>query len=341
MRRATLSLVAAVVLAVSGCNPHSVVEAEQKGDVEWLAKEGSPESVAALGRLADKNDRAVAELTELAAAPESDAGRGPLDVYLAAWAATERKASWGPAMLQRGLGDPASAPKAAQAMKRGAPELDPMLVPLDNALRAGCGPSCAGVIASIPTSDVGDVVKHRLEDVVTRDAMCSGLAARETSTAAAAVYMREPPDARDAQSCVEAAAPLASRDDAVLGWLGTSGEAALLGGASKADALPCGRLQRAWEGVFHGRAKTNYGGLAIPLVAAIKRCPKEMDGVVAAALAGDADARGLAVSGLDPANPALGELKGTCAALANATRAPGTALTRSRASDALAKCPRR
>ncbi len=339
MRRATL--VALLLMPAAACNPHSVAEAEQKGDVEWLAKEGSPESVAALGRLADKNGRAVAELTALAAEPESDAGRGPLDVYLAAWAATERKASWGPAMLQRGLGDPASAPKAAQAMKRGSPELDTLLGPLESAMRAGCGPSCAGVIASVPTSAVSEVVKHRLEDVVTRDAMCSGLAAQETSTAAAAVYMREPAEARDAQSCVEAAAPLAARDDAVLAWLGTSGEAALLGGASKADSLPCPRLQRAWEAVFHGRAKTNYGGLAIPLVAAVKRCPKQMDGVVAAGLASDTEARALAVSGLDPANAGHGDLKATCAALANAVRAAGTTLTRSRAADALAKCPRR
>jgi hypothetical protein len=339
VRRAIL---AASLVVVSGmaCTPHNVAEAEAKGDVDWLAKEGSPESVAALGRLADKSDRAVAELTTLAAEPESDAGRGPLDVYIAAWAATERKASWGPALLQRGLGDPASAPKAAAAMKHGALELDPLLPSLEGALRAGCGTPCAAAIASISTSDVAEVVKRRLDDAATRDAMCSGLASRDASAAAAGVYVHEPAEARDAQSCVEAAAPLASRDDAVLAWLGGAAEPALLGAASRGEPLPCARLSRAWDAAFHDRPRSIYEALAIPLEAAVKRCPKEMDGVLAAALLANGDKRTLAVSGLDPASATFGDLTATCAALPNVAR-NGSALTRSRAADALVKCPRR
>ena len=325
----------------TGCTPRNVAEAEAKGDDDWLARQGTPEAVGALGRLADKNDRAVAELTSLAAAPESDAGRGPLDVYMAAWAATERKASWGPALLQRGLGDPASAPKAAEAMKRGALELAPLLPSLESALRAGCGPTCAGVIASVSTSDVAEVVKRRLDDPATRGAMCSGLASRETSAAAAEVYAHAAAEARNAEACVDAAAPLAARDDAVLAWLGASAEPALLGAASRGEPLPCARLDRAWETAFRERPRSIHDALAIPLVAAVKRCPKEMDGVLAAALGGKTDARALAVSGLDPASTTMGELAATCAALPNAARNSGSALTRSRAAEAVAKCPRR
>src|SRR5205823_12588762 len=80
------------VLGLASCKPTSVADAENKGNVEWLAENGSPEAVAALGRLADKDTKAANWM-------ESHAGMDP-GVYIAAWEATERGAAWGPSTLK-------------------------------------------------------------------------------------------------------------------------------------------------------------------------------------------------------------------------------------------------
>jgi hypothetical protein len=52
-------VVFALLAGLAGCKPATVSEAEAKGDVAWLSTNSSPEAIAALGRLADKNPKAV------------------------------------------------------------------------------------------------------------------------------------------------------------------------------------------------------------------------------------------------------------------------------------------
>src|SRR4051812_22301919 len=59
---ASVLLAIAAIVAVSACKPKTTTEAEANRDVTWLADEGSPQAMAALGRLADSDPRAVAAL---------------------------------------------------------------------------------------------------------------------------------------------------------------------------------------------------------------------------------------------------------------------------------------
>ncbi len=52
----------AVVVLLGGCKPSTIAEAERKGDVAWLDQNGTPDSVSALGRLADTKPDAVTAL---------------------------------------------------------------------------------------------------------------------------------------------------------------------------------------------------------------------------------------------------------------------------------------
>ena len=79
------------VLAASfACKPKTVGDAERDGDIAWLDANGSQEAVAALGRLADNNPKAVDAIN-------ARAGRD-VAAYVAAWNATVRGASWGMAV---------------------------------------------------------------------------------------------------------------------------------------------------------------------------------------------------------------------------------------------------
>ena len=53
--------------AVSACKAKTTGEAEANRDVSWLADNASPEAMAALGRLADSDPRAVAVLEKRSA----------------------------------------------------------------------------------------------------------------------------------------------------------------------------------------------------------------------------------------------------------------------------------
>src|SRR5438067_1228944 len=96
------------VISQAGCSPRSVAEAESKGNVAWLEQQGTSEAILALGRLADKDPKALAIIQ----------GRAAIDpqVYSAAWEATARDAEWGAPILKEALGDPTRAELAAARM---------------------------------------------------------------------------------------------------------------------------------------------------------------------------------------------------------------------------------
>src|ERR1700733_14001682 len=94
-----------LALGAMACAPKTVAEAERHGDVKWLDNEGSGEAVAAMGRLADKDPRAVQAI-------DARANRD-VNAYIAAWTATQRGTSWGSATLRSGLGNPARAEETA------------------------------------------------------------------------------------------------------------------------------------------------------------------------------------------------------------------------------------
>ena len=91
-------MLAALALAFAACKPANVSEAEAKRDVDWLAESASPEAIAALGRLADTDARALKVLE----------GRAASDVntYIAAWAAVTRNAPWGTTFFRSALPAP-------------------------------------------------------------------------------------------------------------------------------------------------------------------------------------------------------------------------------------------
>src|SRR5262245_28571657 len=103
-------LLAVVALWFSACKPQTVTEAEQKRDIGWLTDNGSPEAIAALGRLADTDANALKVLESRAATD--------VNTYIAAWAAVTRNAAWGMTFLRSALGDPTRAEMAASALPR-------------------------------------------------------------------------------------------------------------------------------------------------------------------------------------------------------------------------------
>ena len=106
-RASLFALIGAVALVSAACKPVNVTEAEAKHDVEWLAGNDSPEAVAALGRLADSDAKALQILE----------GRATTDVntYIAAWSAVTRNAAWGGTFIRTALNDPTRAEMAASA----------------------------------------------------------------------------------------------------------------------------------------------------------------------------------------------------------------------------------
>ncbi|HEX7604961.1 MAG TPA: hypothetical protein VF316_25250, partial [Polyangiaceae bacterium] len=115
----------------------------------------------------------------------------------------------------------------------------------------------------------------------------------------------------------------------------------LVGSASRSDVLPCARLKTLWDRALKERLVATYSALTIPLAAAIKRCPAELDEIVADALTGTEAAQTLAVQAIDPFDASVHQLHATCDVLVGAVRGKLPARVRDRASDTLAKCDKK
>src|SRR5687767_257749 len=130
-------------LILFGCKAKSVGEAEAKRDVKWLAEQGTPEAISALGRLADTDAKALAALE---AKSSTD-----VNTYIAAWAAVTRNAAWGASFIRAGLSDPLRAEMASTALPRRDARLIPFTSDLEGSVvRLGAGSRgavMAGVLA--------------------------------------------------------------------------------------------------------------------------------------------------------------------------------------------------
>jgi hypothetical protein len=320
-----------VALTLLSCRPSTIAEAEAKRDIQWLDENGTPDAVAAIGRLADSDAKAVAALE----------ARSSFDMqaFVAAWAGMVRGAPWGVAMLESALADPKRADMAASAMRKGDPQLVPMLGHLESALkRIAASPQNSNVSSAL--ASVGppayDAIVRRLVDASTRGAMCRGIASKAADSSARKALLTVPATARDAPSCVDAVVRVAADDDAALEWVAVQAEPGLLGAASSSNVLPCPRLHVAWTRALAARRPEDHTALTVPLSYATKRCTPELDGVLADAILHLPATRAVVVEAIDPFAAYGGALRATCAALpgvANGGR--DSAIIRERASDAL------
>jgi hypothetical protein len=320
-----------------GCTPTSVGDAEKKKNVGWLESNGSPEAIAALGRIADDDKAAQEALGNVSKATEAnaktDAGAGGLDVDLAIWGGVERNATWAIEMTKTLLADPARMDEMGSAMKRGTPPLAAFVNDLDGALSHGCGISCGAALASIDSPAAITAITKRLEDGKTRDATCFGVGAAESTKGARDVFMKEPATARDAVQCGPAAVAMATRDDAALAWLAQTAEPGLLRGVS---TMPCARQVPLWTKVLTSRDHVTFGALSRSLEDSVNKCPKELDATLAGALGTDADSQTLVLASLGSSNAR--ELKMTCAAAPAAAQRVTAILARANARDFAARC---
>src|SRR5437016_3451312 len=131
------------MLLMAACTPTSVADAEKKKNAGWLEQNGSPEAVAALGRLADDDKDAQSALAALSTHTESklmtEGGASALDVNLAIWGGVEWNASWAIEMTKTLLADASRMDEMASAVKRATPPLAAFVTDLDAALSRGCG----------------------------------------------------------------------------------------------------------------------------------------------------------------------------------------------------------
>ena len=332
VRRHEWGWAAIVVMLCAGCRPSTVADAEAKGDVAWLDAKGTPEALAALGRLADKNPKAVVAI-------ESRMAYDPT-AYALAWSATVRGAAWGTTTLKKALGDPSRAEAAAAAMSRKDPHLAQFVTELEGALvRLAASQQNAAVATGLASvgAPAKDAVERRLADGSTRGAMCRGISSTDASGEARKSLTLVSPASRDNGYCVDAVIKIASEDDDLLAWLATSGEPGIVGAAGKNELMTCGRLHTLWGKALAERAPEVYSALLVPLSNALKRCPKELDGVLADAITRLPATHFVVVGAIDAFGSYGGNLKATCAALpivAANMKAPG--VTRERARDALA-----
>jgi hypothetical protein len=315
--------------AALGCRPATIAEAESKGDVEWLEQNGTPDAVAALGRLADKDSKAVTALKSR---------RFDAFAFRAAWAAVLRDAAWGSAMLHEALADPKVSDLAASAMGRRESHLVSFLADLDGAL-VRLSASTQNFNVSSALASVGpparQTIEQRLLDPSTRAAMCRGIASNDAEIDAHNALLSVPEKARDDPACVDAVARVAAQDEAALTWLSERGEPGLLSAAGKEDSLPCAKLHVVWVKAFLARPASLYPALTVPLGYAVKRCAAEMDGVLADAIVRLPATHGVVVEAIDPWANYGGALRATCAALVSVASGHDTAFVRERASDAL------
>jgi hypothetical protein len=326
----TLHAFVLVALATSSCKARTVGDAERDGDVGWLDANGSQEAVAALGRLADANPKAVEAIN-------SRVGRD-VAAYVAAWNATVRGAAWGSATLHAGLADPARAEDAASVMGRKDAHLVPFLADLEAALvrlAAGHNNSAIGsVLASVgPAGDLA--VMRRLEDPTTRGAMCRGISSPDSSADARRVLMRVSPTSRDDAYCVEAVLKLAIENDTALEWLASTAEPGLLSAAGSHNEFPCARLKPLWATALATRPQATRTTLTVPLLSSVSRCAATLDPVLSEGLLHDPAAYDLIVGGIDPYGTETQDLKATCATLRSSAGTRGTSITRGRAIEAI------
>lgn len=318
------------LLVITACRPATITEAEAKGDVTWLEQNGTPDAMAALGRLADKNRRAVVAL-------ESRSTFDP-NAFKAAWDAVLRGAPWGTTMLSAGLADPKRADLAAGAMAKHDPHLVPFVGELEKALER-LSASIQNLNVSSTLASVGapasDAVRRRLLDPSTRGAMCRGIATKDAAPEARAVLLSAPVEARDAPECVGAVVHLAEDDDAALDWLAEKGEPGLLVAAGKEETLDCARLHVVWAKALAVRPAAVHPALTVPLGYAVKRCTAEMDGVLADAIVHHPTTRAVVVEAIDPFEGYGSALHATCAALPAVASGRDATIIRERASDAL------
>jgi hypothetical protein len=320
----------ALVLAIAGCKPKGVPEAEAQRDVPWLADNAAPEAIAALGRLADTDPRA---LSALEARQAHD-----VNVYVAAWDAVVRSAPWGTTVLRSALADPSRAELAASSMPRRDPRLAPFVPDLEGGvvrLSAGRrGSVLAGLLASVgPAAKAA--VERRLVDPKTRGVMCDGVALPDASSEAKSLVLAVPPEARDHPACVDAVLEMASAQDLVLGWLATDAEPGMLGAAAK-GSLPCPRLATAWEKALTTRQGAAHAALAVPLQISVRRCSTTLDPVLAELLAKAPRSRAVIVQAIDPFAGELADMKEMCRALGKGWARGERPRIRERADDAVA-----
>ncbi len=320
----------AVALGLVSCRPSTIAEAERKGDVAWLDENGTPDAVAALGRVADGKPAAITALE----------ARSTFDVHAfrAAWAASLRGASWGDGMLRRGLGDPARADLAASAMEKHDPHLVPYVADLESSLQR-LSASMQNFNLSSTLASVGapahEAIVRRLADASTRGPMCRGIASKDADADARKTLLAAPASSRDADACVDGVVHMASEDEPTLSWLADQGEPGLLGVASKSETIACPKLHVLWARVLAGRAADVYPALTVPLGYAVKRCTADLDGVLADAIVHLPGTRGVVVSAIDPFTGYGSALKATCAILPAVVTGKDPAIVKERASDAL------
>ena len=311
------ALAGAVAAGVAGCEPSSVEDAEARGKVAWLARQNSVAAVAALGRLADSDERAVEVLEERAEA-------GSTSTFVAAWEATRRGAAWGPPMLKEALGREAVAEKAALAMGRGDAKLALFLPELEAALVALEEKGHRGLPVATLLASAGDAaeasVRARLGDGRTRGAMCQALQAPEASPAAHRALYAVTPSARDHAACMEVVLRRAEVDEAALQWLGAEAEPGLVGEASESPRVACDKLRALWAVAFARRSALDAAGLEVPLAAALRRCPRELDGEVSRCLRKQMAWRETILGALDPRGPLASTVPLTCVEVANVSK---------------------
>jgi hypothetical protein len=322
--------VLALLLATPSCRPSTVAEAEAKRDIPWLDGDGTTDAIAALGRLADTDPKAV-EALEARSSFDGEA-------FVAAWAAVVRGAPWGTDAIRQGLGDPKRADRAATAMSGADPRVLAFLPDLEAALvRLSASEknlNLSTLIASIG-APAHDLVVRRLVDASTRGAMCRGIASGRAAADARRALIDVPVSARDAPSCVNAVVHVAADDDAALAWMALRAEPGLLGAAGNGAELSCARLHVAWSKALAARPAEVYSALTVPLGYAVKRCPAEMDGVLADAIAHLPLTREVVVQAIDPFGAYEGALRATCAALPSVADGRDPPIVRERASDAI------
>jgi hypothetical protein len=318
------------LLASAACRPTTVAEAEAKGNVPWLDQNGSTEAIAALGRLADGDPKAVAALQARA--------QFEMQPYKAAWAGVVRGAPWGTTLLRAGLADPKRADIAASAMQRHDAHLSAFVADLETAL-ARLSASQENVNVSSTLASIGPLARPSIErlltDASTRGAMCRGIGSGGADADARKILVEVPEVARDDVACVDAVVRVAADDETVLTWLAERGEPGILGIAGKGSAMPCPVLHVAWAKAFASRSPDTYKALVVPLAYATKRCPADLDGVLADTLQRLPAAHETVVRAIDPFDSYGEGLRATCASLPAITTGKDTAFVKERASDTL------
>ena len=303
-----LALVGAA-LGGFACKAKTLSDAEATHDINWLADDGSAQAVAALGRLADSDPKAVTALEKRSAIDASP--------YIAAWEAVTRNASWGTTFLRTALADPTRSDVAATALPRRDPRLIPFVPDLEGAvvrLSAGHrGSVVAGVLASIGPSAHAQV-ERRLIDPKTRGAMCDGIGLPEASGDAKSLVLSVPPEGRDHAACIDVVLRMATTEDVVLDWLGQSAEPGLISATAK-STLPCPRLGVIWAKGLVERPVESHSALTVPLQLSLRRCATTLDPIMADLLTKAPRARACIMQAIDPFSTELSDLKESCKAM--------------------------